>query len=345
MTSHRVVRINLKAILVTASFGSLLLYSLCSSAQDPALRLDPDSGTRSTFSGKLPDRGGQLEVSVVNPSGQPVDGARVEVRTATGSTIVMREVGHNGWVQISDLQPGFYDVVASSGMQRTSATVRLSSFMERLTLHLDSTASHDSRQNMVSANSLAVPSKARKEFEAADRLFHKNDIFAAWNHVEKALQVSPRYAPALTLRGLLEIREHRSQEAMSDLSAAVEADRGYQLAYVGLAAGHNAMGQFDEALRALDQGNTLGSSIWPAHLEAGIALLGKQDFGRALAEASQVRNLLGKDVATLHLLRGYSYVGLKDVTSAKLELRQYLKKRSTGPEADKVRAVLSRLND
>lgn len=105
------------------------------------------------------------------------------------------------------------------------------------------------------------------------------------------------------------------------------------------------MKQFDQALRVLDQGNTLASPSWLAHFEASRALLGKQDFGRALAEADRARNLLGKDLPILDLLRGYSHLGLRDVTSARLELQQYLQKQSTGAEADKVRAILTRLTD
>lgn len=345
MTSRRVITIHIKQILVAAVCAPLLLHSLRLEAQDPGLQFDPGLGASTTITGKVPDVWAALEVNVVNSSGQPASDARIELRRADGTTVSVKGVGPDGSLRITDLQPGCYEVVASSGIHRSIATVNIFSFTEHLTIHLDSTASGDQSQTIVSVNSLTVPSKVRKDVEAADRLFQKNDIAGAWNHVEKALQVSPKYAPALTLRGLLEITNGRLQEAMNDLSAAVAADRAYQLAYVGLAASHNAMKQFDQALRVLDQGNTLASPSWLAHFEAGRALLGKQDFGRALAEADRARNLLGKDLPILDLLKGYSHLGLRDVTSARLELQQYLQKQSTGAEADKVRAILTRLTD
>lgn len=215
----------IKQTLVAAVCAPLLLHSLRLEAQDPGPQFDPGLSASSTITGKAPDAWAALEVNVVNSSGQPASDARIELRRADGTTVSVNGVGLDGSLRITDLQPGCYEVVASSGIHRSIAPVNVFSFTEHLTIHLDSTASGDQSQTIVSVNSLTVPSKVRKDVEAADRLFHKNDIAGAWNHVEKALQVSPKYAPALTLRGLLEITNGRLQEAMNDLSAAVAADR------------------------------------------------------------------------------------------------------------------------
>ena len=269
--------------------------------------------------------------------------AHVELRTMDGSIIASKKVGRDGGVLISDLLPGSYKVVANSGLHQSVATVTISSFAQRLTIHLNSTPTLDQSQSVVSANSLAVPSKARKEVEASIRRVQKNDMAGAWDHVEKALHVSPKYAAALSLRGLLEMRQEHLEQAMADFSVSLENDRSDQLAYAGLAAGYNTKRQFDKALQVLEQGNSLASPLWFAHFEAGRALLGKQEFRLALAEGNRARNLLGRDVAVVDLLIGYSYLGLNDINSGRLELRQFLQQESAGPDADKVRAILTLL--
>jgi len=288
-------------------------------------------------------RRGSLEGSVVTSTGEPVRDARVELRTLAGMTVSTKEVGSSGSFSIPDLQPGWYELVASSGIHRSTTTVSISSFVERMTIQIDAAPAQAQSENMVSVSSLTVPSKARKAFEAADQRFRENDVRGAWERVEKALQAFPKYAAALTLRGLLKMQTNQPQQAVDDFAAALDADRGYQLAYAGLAADYNLMGRFDEALRVLDQGNSLASPLWLAHFEASKALLGKKSFDRALAEANRAHSLLGRDLPMLNVVKGYAYIGLKDMTSGTTALQQYLRQESTGPLADKVRAVLASL--
>jgi tetratricopeptide (TPR) repeat protein len=212
-----------------------------------------------------------------------------------------------------------------------------------VTIQLGSASSASNSEAAVSVNSLTVPSKAREAFEAADRLFQKNDVTGAWKKIEKALQSSPKYAAALTLRGLLKMSTNQPQQALPDFIAALEADRGYQVAYAALAADYNLMGQFDEALRVLDQGNSLSMQSWQAHFEASKALLGKKNFDRALKEANQAASLLGRDFPLINVVKAHAYMGLQDTNSAASELREYLRRENNGPLADKVRGILANL--
>ena len=289
-------------------------------------------------------RRGSLDGNVVTSTGERVNDVHVELRGMGGMTVAAVEVGPSGSFHFADLQPGWYELVAGSGAQRSITTVNISSFIERITIKVDSAPARTPSESVVSVGSLAVPSKARKAFEAADRLFRENNIRGSWERVEKALEAFPKYAAALTLRGLLKMQTNQPQQAVDDFTAALQADQGYQLAYTGLAADYNLMGKFDEALRVLDQGNYLASPSWLAHFEASKAFLAKKSFDRALAEADRAHSLLGQDLPMLNVVKGYAYIGLNDTHSGTTALQQYLQKESTGPLADKVRAVLASLS-
>lgn len=283
-----------------------------------------------------------LQGRVLNETGDPVLDAHVELRSASGKTLLDAPVGSGGWFRLADITPGWYDLVAISGVQQRLITVQVSSFNETQTIRLPS-GSAARGESIVSVNALTVPSKAMKAFEKADRLFQKNDANGAWSNVNKALDAFPKFAAALTLRGVLQLGSNQPDHALADFTAALEADRTYQLAYVGMAAAYNLTAQFDRALQVLDRANTLTSQDWQAHFEASKALLGKQNFGRALQEANEAGNLLGHDAPQLDMLKATAYIGLKDLSSAVSELRECLQKENSGPLADRVRVMLAHL--
>ena len=285
-----------------------------------------------------------LHGQVVTTNGQKPGDVRIELRNSLGRTISTVLVGSSGWFEIDDLEPGFYEVVASSGTEQSTATVNVSSLDTPLTIQIGSAHPATHERAAVSVNALTVPSGARKAFEAADRSLEKNDLSGAWNQVNRALQAYPKFAAALTLRGVLKMYSNRPQEAMGDFTAALEADRTYHLAYVGLASDYNQIGRFDEALRVLDQASSLSAQSWQAHFEASKALLGKKSFDRALQKANQAATLLGHDFPMLNVVKAYAYLGLKDTNSAATELRQYLRKESTGAQADQARAILAKID-
>ena len=58
-----------------------------------------------------------------------------------------------------------------------------------------------------------------------------------------------------------------------------------------------------------------------------------------LQKANQAAKLLGHDLPMLNVVKAYAYLGLKDTNSGATELREYLRKESTGAQVDKARAI------
>jgi tetratricopeptide (TPR) repeat protein len=259
----------------------------------------------------------------------------------TGRVISSTWAGVSGSFYISNLESGVYEVIASSGIDQSIETVNISCMETQLTLQMGSSRSPNHTGGTVSVAALSVPSDARKAYERAVRLLQKNDMTGAWNQLNTALQMWPKYAEALTLRGALKLQRNGLQDAMRDFAAALESDRGYPLAYVGLAAGYNMTERFDDALRILDQAASLKIQSWQAHYETSKALLGKKMFDRALQEANQAGKVLGQDLPSINIVKARAYIGLKNTNSATAELQRLLQRKKTGPEAAESRALLA----
>jgi hypothetical protein len=282
-----------------------------------------------------------LHGQVVTATGQPLSDVRIELRSMTGRTISSTWAGISGLFYISNLESGVYEVVATSGVDQSVERVNIPSLETQLTVQIGSSRPSNHTDGTVSVTGLAVPSGARKAYEKAARLLQKNDMAGAWNQLTIALQMWPKYAEALTLRGVLKLQSNGLQDAMKDFAAALELDQGYPLAYIGLAAGYNLTGRFDDALSILNQARSLKMQSWQVRYETSKALLGKKIFDRALQEASQAGRLLGHDLPSINIVKAKAYIGLKNTNSATAELQRLLQKENSGPEADESRALLA----
>jgi hypothetical protein len=301
---------------------------------------------------ELPQRGGNALLSAFQGSlrgqvaisnGQKRPNVHIELRNSMGMVVSSRAVDSSGSFEIGNLQPGSYEVIATWGTEQSAAHVEILSLDTPITIRIESGSPPARRQAAVSVNALKVPAGAKKAFDAANRFLQNNDITNAWKQVNKALQACPTYAPALTLRGVLKTDGNQLQEAVTDFDAALQADRSYGLAYVGLASDYNLMGHFDDALRILDQASSQTAPSWQTHLETSKALLGKGIFDHALLHANQAANMLGRDFALLNLIKAYAYLGLKDKISAATELRHYLEQDSSSERAGKARTLLAEI--
>jgi tetratricopeptide (TPR) repeat protein len=204
-------------------------------------------------------------------------------------------------------------------------------------------ASSDGRAT-VSAAQLAVPGKARREFEKAQDSLRRNKFGDAASHIERALTFCPRYAEALLLRAVLERSQHSSKLAQADAEKAVEYDPGNGQAYIVLAASYIDLQRWDDAIRSLNHGIAIVPTYWPGYYEMSKAMLAKGDFADALRQAGKASTLDSTDYAPLHIVKGYAYLGLGNSVAATQELELYLKQEPSGSTAPQIRKTLDQLH-
>jgi Putative Zn-dependent protease, contains TPR repeats len=224
---------------------------------------------------------GTVTGSVRTADGKPIADARVELRDGmTGSVAASGYTNYGGTFEFQNIAGGNYEVVVSSGLDEARDRVSVQNDVANVNLRLGQLASDNTsrKDGTISVAQLKVPEKARDENKKAREAMQKHDVAGAWKHVNKALQITPQFAAALTTRALLELDDNKSDSAIADLEQAVKLDAGYGLSFLVLGAAYNQRLHFDDAIRALDHGVALMPNYWQGYFELGKSYLGKNDL-------------------------------------------------------------------
>ena len=162
--------------------------------------------------------------------------------------------------------------------------------------------------------------------------------------LERALQIYPQFAEALTLRGLLQLRANHIDQGRQDFEQAIQYDPTYGPAYVALGAAYNAQAHYDDALRTLELGTAISPLAWQGYYEMARASIGKGFYDKGLQFADRAEQLNGNHLAAIHLLKAYAMIPLKFYSRAKEELQAYLQHEPRGGNAEQARHLLAQLN-
>lgn len=268
---------------------------------------------------------------------------RVEIRGDNGSTVWSAYTDAAGNFDFSQVSSGMYSVVATSGTQQAQQRINVNGIEANVTLRLPVRSSaHDGNgATSVSVAQYKVPEKARSAFYKAQEASIHGKIDEAQRQLEKALDIYPEYADALTLRAILKMADNDVSGAMTDLQQAVTDDQNCALAYIVLGAADNTQAKFDDAIRALGRGQTLAPNSWQAYLEMGKAMLGKGQYEPALRQFERAQSLLSKDYPLLHLTKAQAMIGLKSYSDAATELHAFLTAEPEGPRSQAAQRLLT----
>lgn len=265
--------------------------------------------------------------------GRPVRRATIDLRTMINGNVVASAVSApNGTFTFSNVPDGDYEVVANVGVDQAHERVHCSRSDSQVTLRINAPVAEPGAGATVSAKSLAAPDKARNAFQKAFQFFQKNRFADAWALTEKALLAAPRYAQALTLRGILRINKSDTKGGLEDLQESLKSDPNYALAYFAMGAALNIDGKFDDAQRTLEQGLKIEPTSWQGYFELGKSMMGKSDYRSALKYIVKAESFQS-GYAPIHLVKAHALMGLKIYDEATMELEEYIKADPTSPQA------------
>lgn len=289
---------------------------------------------------------GSLSGSVRTMDGKAVSNARVELRAPGGAQVISSTYTlPNGSFEFEQLANGHYEVVATSGVNEASEQVDVFGVEATVALRMaaESETTADGSQGTVSVAQMKVPGKVRSLFRKAQEHVDKNKLEDASKELEKALQITPTYAPALTLRALIAMQNGHAAAALPDLESAVKDDPTYGLGYIVLGSAYNMQARYDDAIRILSRAEALAASAWQLHFELSKALLGKGDYQKSLQQAGKAGDLAAADYPPLHLVMAHAYLGLKDYSQAITQLEQFISRDPNGADAVRARQTLDQV--
>jgi hypothetical protein len=125
-----------------------------------------------------------------------------------------------GTFRITNLEPGSYTLhVFAPGLGEMQRTInvgpRTADDHGRVSVEipLEGRGVLPDRSGMISARELAVPDSARREYERAEKALAKGDVRRAAVHLEKAVEIEPRYCAAWNHLGTIAYQTGRFEEA------------------------------------------------------------------------------------------------------------------------------------
>ena len=309
----------------------LLLFTVSCFAQDLRRMSTPSNGS--------------LTVTVRDSQGHPAADARVEVRNPQmGQVLRSGYTNSAGFVELSELAYGNYDVTITKGLSQITERTDVRSLGAGVNVTLAAEAGSDvGGKATVSVAQYKVPGKARKEFDKAQKAMGERRLEDAEARLTKALELHPKYSDALTLRAILKMDRDEAQSASEDLDRALEYDPANARAYLVYGANLNKQSKFDLAIQSLERGIALDPSAWQGYFEMGKSHVGKANYKQSLKFLEKAQALVDFDYAPIHLVKGHALLSLKDYEAAMGELELFLNKSPQDPRSDNARKTLEQV--
>ncbi len=200
---------------------------------------------------------------------------------------------------------------------------------------------------MVTVASLAVPMKARKEFEKGSELLEKGDMAKAETSLRKAIEQCPKFAEAWTRLGDLEQRRRNTDAAMDDYQEAISADPNLPLPYLRMAFIEAVTGNWEQTLRLAERLIALDPTDFPlAYYYEAVAEFNLQHTAKAESIALRAESMdKAHSEPRIELLLASICSAKEDYSSAAEHYRTYLKLVPDGPLSEHVKTNLAKTEE
>lgn len=191
----------------------------------------------------------------------------------------------------------------------------------------------------VSTSELAIPSRARREFDKANALAGNQDFTQAIQKLNKAISIYPAYAMAYNNLAVIYARLGEVAREREALEKAISINDHLALAYVNLARMNLISGDFKKAQTALGKASTLDPRDPMALILLSYAEFRDQRFDQAIATVRRAHTMEANH-AFAHRVAARVFERQGQGASAMAELDLFLKEAPADPGADSARQEL-----
>ena len=284
----------------------------------------------------------------------PATRASVWLHGATAPFEDSTLAGDDGRFRFRDLLAGTYTLgafVPGSGEYRRTVEVGPSQADNRkrieltVELHDGEFESRDSlrREAVVSAKELAIPERARREYEDAEKRLARRDVEGAVAHLERAVELAPQFLEAWNHLGTIAYQEHNYKRAESCFRKALAADPHDFQPLVNLGGVLINLGRFEEALQynLYAELSRPGDALANSQLGMSYFYLQKLDLARKYLTAA--KKIDPAHFSHPQLILAEIAVRRGDRNEAARELAEFLQYHPDSPEAGKIQEKLAQL--
>lgn len=199
----------------------------------------------------------------------------------------------------------------------------------------------------VSVTRLAVPQKARDEFQTACGKLKDNNFAAAEDHARKAVEIYPDYAAAWVVLGQALTAGNKDNEAVQACKQAMKVDPTYVAPYICLAQFAERTNSWDDVYTFSDQARSLDPANNPyVYFYAAMADLHLKRYAEAELDGLSAERLdNGNRIPDLHLLLAEVYRAKGDKLREATELQKFLQLSPHDSEWQTARITLAAIQD
>ena len=299
----------------------------------------------------------QIEVHLTDQKGQPLN-VTAKVQVLTNEGLRMAEAYSNreqGVAEFDGFNDGYYQLqITGPDIQTTTVAFQIpateATHREYVMVEIKNSSGANSSVSAgsdptVSAQDLAVPEKARAEFDKGMDAYGKGDKREAEDDLQQALSIFPNYVRAHNNLGVLYLQEGLKTKAFAEFSKAVEFDPKFAPSYLNLARISFSDGDYAGAEAELKK--ALAAS--PSFLNAMVLLckteFARKEFSDSLQVAKHVHQLTqDTQYAEIHLISGEILVSHGQNRDAVREYQMFVTENPTDSRVPKVKSLIQRLS-
>ncbi len=199
------------------------------------------------------------------------------------------------------------------------------------------------RRSMVSAKELAIPERAHREYEEAERRLARRDVEGAVAHFERAVEMAPQFSEAWNHLGTIAYQARDYTRAETCFRKALDADPNSFQPLVNLGGVSINLGKFEEAVQynlyaALTRPN---DALANSQLGMSYFYLGKLDLAQKYLTAA--KRFDPAHFSHPQLMLAEIALRRQDRAAAAGEMEEFLQHHPDSPEAVGIKEKLTQL--
>jgi len=230
----------------------------------------------------------------------------------------------------------------------SSTTIRLDPTMSNSNIGIIMLHSRAKKADgMVTAASLEVPGKARKEYEKGSEQLEKGNLAEAEKCLRKAIDQYPKFAEAWTRMGDLEQRRNHTDEARKDYQEAISSDPNLPLPYLRMAYLEATTSNWEETHRLSEKLLSLDPTDFPmAYYYNAVAEFNLKQLDKAEGNALRAESMDKQHAEPRIQLLLASICTAKGAYSAAADhYRTFLKLVPNSPLTERVKTDIAKMEE
>jgi tetratricopeptide (TPR) repeat protein len=198
-------------------------------------------------------------------------------------------------------------------------------------------------QSLVSARLLAIPFKAKNEYQKAENALEDRDAERAIQHLKTAIEIAPTFAEALNTLGTIYFQQREFSEAERCFRAALKEDRGAYEPLVNLGGTLLAQRRWQEALEMNLQAASLQPNDPLVNAQLGLAYVATREYDQAIYYLQATERLDPGHFSNPQISLAEIFLRQEDREGALEELQDFLRIHPDSPDAAQVRGTIERI--